>query len=179
MNSFSPSLVLAAWNFGDNIVPNTKAVIGIQNPVKLVNLATKYWIEINKIAKQPNWYRKARTCNFVIFLMFYWKLIIVHYHPLFETSFSCFLHTFRISPISLRCWHWKVWFFAKVLLETDYCTLSSVVWNFVLLLPSYISYFTNLASMLALKSLIFREGFNPTNFKASRFPVINQALVPG
>jgi hypothetical protein len=66
MNSFSPSLVLAALNFGDKMVPTTKAVNGIQNPVKLVNLANKYWIEINNIAKQPSWYRNARTCNFVI-----------------------------------------------------------------------------------------------------------------
>ena len=55
------------------MVPNTKAVIGIQNPVRLVNLNTKYWIEMNNIAKHPNWYRKARTCNFVIVL---WLCVI-------------------------------------------------------------------------------------------------------
>jgi hypothetical protein len=50
------------------MVPNTKAVIGIHKPVRFVNLAVKYWIEINNIAKHPNWYRKARTCSLVIVL---------------------------------------------------------------------------------------------------------------
>ena len=55
----------------------------------------------------------------------------------------------------------------------------SSCWNLVLLLPSYISYFTNRASKLPLKSLIFRDGRRPTNFNASRFAVINQELVFG
>jgi hypothetical protein len=54
MNNFSPSLVLTAWNFGERMVPTTKAVNGIYNPVKLVYLKIKYRKEINKIAKLPN-----------------------------------------------------------------------------------------------------------------------------
>jgi hypothetical protein len=42
-------------------------------------------------------------------------------------------------------------------------------WNLVLLLPSYISYFTKRASILALNNLIFLEGLSPTNFGRQDF----------
>ncbi|MEY2671338.1 MAG: hypothetical protein RLZZ577_1654 [Bacteroidota bacterium] len=66
MNNFSPSLVFTAWNFGDKMVPTTKAVKGTNKPVRFVYLKIKNRKEINKIAKQPNWYIKALNCNLVI-----------------------------------------------------------------------------------------------------------------
>lgn len=66
INNFSPSLVFTAWNLGDKIVPTTKAVNGTNKPVRLVYLKIKKRKEINKIAKLPNWYKKALNCNLVI-----------------------------------------------------------------------------------------------------------------
>lgn len=49
---FSPSGVCTAWNFGAVRVPITKAVSGINNPVRLVYLSIKKRNKINSIAKQ-------------------------------------------------------------------------------------------------------------------------------
>ena len=75
------------------------AANGIQNPVKPVYIAIKYLNPKNKIVKQPSWYKKALTCNFVMatFKMLKLKFImIIMYQDFAEILFFYYLHTFRI-----------------------------------------------------------------------------------
>ena len=57
--------------------------------------------------------------------------------------------------------------------------LSSCWAPFILRVPSYNSYCTKRASILPLYNFIFREVRKPTEFNASKFPVIIHAFEPG